>query len=74
MAESDGKPYEVILYCLASMMADFDLSHIDLLMVDTQGFEQVLLPRALEEFAARKVRFFSVSTHHHIIWGNPTTH
>ena len=55
-------------------MAEFDLSHVDLLMVDIQGFEEVLLPRALEQFAGGKVRFLIVSTHHHIISGNPTTH
>jgi hypothetical protein len=59
---------------LASTMAEFDLSHVDLLMVDIQGFEEVLLPRALEQFAAAKVRFLIVSTHHHLISGNPTTH
>jgi FkbM family methyltransferase len=74
VAESDGEPYDVKQYDLASTMAEFDLSHVDLLMVDIQGFEEVLLPRALEQFAGGKVRFLIVSTHHHIISGNPTTH
>jgi FkbM family methyltransferase len=74
VAESDGKPYDVKQYDLASTMAEFDLSHVDLLMVDIQGFEEVLLPRALEQLAAAKVRFLIVSTHHHLISGNPTTH
>ena len=73
-AESDGKSYDVVQYDLASTMAEFDLSHVDLLLVDIQGFEEVLLPRALEQFAAGKVRFLIVSTHHHFISGNPTTH
>jgi len=74
VAESDGKAYDVEQYDLASTMAEFDMSHVDLLMVDIQGFEQVLLPRALEQFAAGKVHFLIVSTHHHFISGNPTTH
>jgi FkbM family methyltransferase len=73
-AESDGKTYDVMQYDLASTMAEFDLSHVDLLMVDIQGFEEVLLPRALAQFGEDKVRFLIVSTHHHLISGNPTTH
>jgi FkbM family methyltransferase len=74
VAESDGKSYDVKQYDLASTMAEFDLSHVDLLMVDIQGFEEVLLPRALPQFAEGKVRFLIVSTHHHVISGNPMTH
>lgn len=73
-AESDGQPYEIKQYDLASTMEEFDLEHVDLLMVDIQGFEQVLLPRAVEQFKDGKVRFLIVSTHHHDISGNPTTH
>lgn len=74
VAESDGKSYDVKQYDLESTMAEFGLSHIDLLMVDIQGFEQVLVPRASEQFSAGKVRFLIVSTHHHLISGVPTTH
>jgi FkbM family methyltransferase len=74
VAESDGNPYDVTQYDLESTMSEFELSHIDLLMVDIQGFEQVLLPRALKQFAEGRVRFLIVSTHHHIISGVPTTH
>jgi FkbM family methyltransferase len=74
VAESDKKPYEVKQYDLESTMEEFDLDHVDVLMVDIQGFEEVLLPRAIEQFKAGKVRFLIVSTHHHFISLNPATH
>jgi len=73
-AESDGKSYEVTQYDLASAMQEFDFDHVDVLMVDIQGYEEVLLPRAVELFKAGKVRFLIVSTHHHFISLNPATH
>ena len=74
VAESDKLPYVVKQYDLESTMAEFDLDHIDALMVDIQGFEEVLLPRAIEQLKAGKVRFLIVSTHHHFISLNPATH
>lgn len=73
-AESDGRPYEVAQYDLESLMQSTGLEHIDLALVDVQGAETVLLNRGLGDFAALRVRFMIVSTHHVSISGDPLTH
>lgn len=73
-AESDGRPYEVTQYDLDSVMKSTGLAHVDLALVDVQGAETVLLARGLGDFAAGRVRFMIVSTHHLSISGDPLTH
>ena len=73
-AESDGRPYDVKQYDLASLMSETGLEHVDLVLVDVQGAETVLLHRALGDIAANRVRFMIVSTHHFSISGDPLTH
>jgi FkbM family methyltransferase len=73
-AESDGQPYEVAQHDLASVMDATNLDHVDLVLADVQGAETVLLHRAMEDFAAKRVRFLVVSTHHRSISGDALTH
>jgi FkbM family methyltransferase len=73
-ADVDGREYEVPQYDLASLMAESGLDRVDLILVDIQGAETVLLQRALADFAAGRVRFAIISTHHHSISGDPLTH
>lgn len=72
--ESTGEVVEVPQYDLASLMTETDLEHVGLLMVDIQGFETLLLRRAVEQLRAGVVRFLVVSTHHHLISGDALTH
>ncbi|MGW4059975.1 FkbM family methyltransferase [Amycolatopsis sp. NPDC004747] len=73
-AESDGRTHVVAQHDLASLMAAAGLPRADLVLADVQGAETILLERARGDFAAGKVRFLIVSTHHHTISGDPLTH
>lgn len=73
-AESSGQDVVVRQYDLASLMAETGLTRVDLLLVDIQGFETVLLRRAIDLLRAGAVRFAIVSTHHHTISGEALTH
>lgn len=72
--ESDGRTRPVPVEGLRSLLRRFHLDHVDLLFSDIQGFEWPLLDGAREELAGGKVRFLVVSTHHHVISGDPLTH
>lgn len=74
VAESTGEEGDVVQYDLASLMARTGLDRVSLLMVDIQGFETLLLRRAADLLRERRVRFIVVSTHHHLISGDPLTH
>lgn len=71
--ESDGDVRLVPVVSLASLVEQFALERIDLLLVDVQGAETGLLRGALPLLAER-VRFLVLSTHHHVISGDPLTH
>lgn len=72
--ESDLDTISVTQYDLGSLLARQKWDHVDLVLVDVQGAETVLLERARADFMAGRVRFAVVSTHHHIISGDPLTH
>jgi FkbM family methyltransferase len=74
VAESSGESVDVVQYDLASLMAQTGLDRVSLLLVDIQGFETVLLKRAVDLLRAGRVRFAVVSTHHHQISGDALTH
>ncbi|WP_149205404.1 FkbM family methyltransferase [Actinotalea subterranea] len=74
VAESTGEAVEVRQYDLESLMAETGLDRVGLIMVDIQGFETVLLERALPLLRSGAVRFAIVSTHHHQISGEAVTH
>jgi len=72
--ESDGRTREVPIEGLASLLDRFRLDRLDLLFSDVQGAEWPLLDGARDVLAAGRVRFLVVSTHHHVISGDPLTH
>lgn len=74
LAESDGVRRSTPQFDLDSLMALSGLDHVDLVLADIQGYETVLLERAVETLRAGRVRFLIVSTHHHTISGDALTH
>jgi FkbM family methyltransferase len=72
--ESDGIDREVPVVTVPGLLRDYDLSGIDLLLVDVQGAETDVLSRAADVLRDRTIRFIVVSTHHHSISGDPMTH
>jgi FkbM family methyltransferase len=74
VAESDGGTHRVVQHDLHSVMNDAGVEYADLVLADVQGAESILLERARGDFAAGRVRFLVVSTHHHAISGDPLTH
>ena len=73
-AESTGQPVRVRQFDLESLLSQEGRSRVDVLMVDIQGFESVLLPRARDLLTSGAIRFVVVSTHHQMISGSPLTH
>jgi FkbM family methyltransferase len=74
VAESDGASHKVVQHDLRSVMDVADVDYADLVLADVQGAESILLDRARDDFAAGRVRFLIVSTHHHAISGDALTH
>jgi FkbM family methyltransferase len=74
LCESDGLEHDVPTEGLASLLARFGLSRVDLLLVDVQGAEVPLFDGARALLQSGAVRFMVVSTHHHRISGDPLTH
>lgn len=58
----------------ASIMAEHGLDRLDLLHCDAQGAELEVLQGCAGAFAARRIGFAVVSTHHWSISGDPLTH
>jgi FkbM family methyltransferase len=73
ICESDGESRLVPTESLPSVLERFAIHHLDLLLLDIQGAELDLLAGATSLLAER-VRFVLVSTHHHVISGDPLTH
>ena len=72
--ESDGQVRPVPVEGLRSLLDRFRLDRLDLLFADVQGAEWPLLDGARALLAEGRVRFVVVSTHHHLISGDPLTH
>ncbi|GGF11280.1 FkbM family methyltransferase [Subtercola lobariae] len=72
--ESDNLERDIVTADLASLMADAALDHVDVVLCDVQGAETIALARARGDFAAGRVRFLIVSTHHYRISGDALTH
>jgi FkbM family methyltransferase len=72
--ESDGQARAVPIEGLTSLLDRFGLGHVDLLFSDVQGYEWPLLDGGRDDLAAGRVRFLVMSTHHHVISGDPLTH
>jgi hypothetical protein len=73
-AESDGQERTVEQCDLASVMHDGDIEYADLVLADVQGAETILLERAVDILAARRVRFLILATHHQSISRDALTH
>jgi FkbM family methyltransferase len=71
--ESDGVERLVGTESLRSLVERFSLPRVDLLLVDVQGAEVEVLEGAGSALP-NVVRFAVVSTHHHMISGDPRTH
>jgi FkbM family methyltransferase len=74
VAESDGVERPVKQYDLSTLMDESGLEHVDLVVVDIQGWELLFIQQALPLLRAGRVRFLLISTHHHSISGNALTH
>ncbi|MCU1483832.1 MAG: FkbM family methyltransferase [Actinomycetia bacterium] len=72
--ESDGQTRPVPVEGLASILDRFHLPFVDVLFSDIQGFEWPLLDGGRDVLAGGRIRFLVVSTHHHVISGDPLTH
>jgi hypothetical protein len=69
-----GESVHIPQHTVPSAMAHFGLQEVELLHADVQGAELGLLSSCETLFAAGKIRFVVVSTHHVSISGSPTTH
>lgn len=74
VCESDGVSRPIATESLASLLDHFGLERLDIVLADVQGAELPLLEGAREVLADGRVRFLVVSTHHHLISGDPLTH
>lgn len=74
LAQSDNAVHDVVQKDLGSLMASMDLRRADVVLADIQGYESVLLERALPQLTGGMVRFLVVSTHQHSVSGDPLTH
>jgi FkbM family methyltransferase len=72
--ESDGITRPVSIEGLRSLLDRFKLDRVDLLFSDVQGAEWPLLQGGRDLLTDGRVRFLVVSTHHHLISGDPLTH
>jgi FkbM family methyltransferase len=73
LCESDGAIRPIAKVSIASLLEQFDVARIDVLLADVQGAELDLL-RGARELLGDRVRFLVLSTHHHLISGDPLTH
>ena len=73
-AESDGQERIIPAHDLASLMRLQEVSAVDVVFCDIQGFESEVLERAQQLLRSGSVRFLVISTHHSSISGDPLTH
>jgi FkbM family methyltransferase len=71
--ESDGRTRLIPTESLQSLLERFAVPRLDLVLMDVQGAETATLEGA-REFLAERVRFLVLSSHHHLISGDPLTH
>ncbi len=74
VAESSGEPVSVPQFSLDSLLEAADVAQVDVLLSDIQGAELALLRGAMPLLRSGRVRFLVLSTHHHTISGEATTH
>jgi len=66
--------YSVPARTPAELMDLEELERVDVLHLDIQGFELETLEATSAAVQAGRIRFLVVSTHHHLICGNPMIH
>jgi FkbM family methyltransferase len=71
--ESDGMTRQVPTESVRSLLEQLAVDRIDILLADVQGAE-VAAVAGVADLLAGRVRFLLVSTHHHLISGDPLTH
>jgi len=72
--ESKGGIQSVQGKSVATLMKESNLEYLDILHIDVQGAECDVLESIHDDSLADKIRFVFVSTHHHLISGDPLTH
>ncbi|MEP4485953.1 MAG: FkbM family methyltransferase [Halioglobus sp.] len=72
--ESEDEIQSVQGKSVATLMDENDLEYLDILHADVQGAECDVLESIYDDNLADKIRFVFVSTHHHLISGDPLTH
>lgn len=73
-ATESGESVLMPQHTVPSAMEHFGLNGIELLHADVQGAELGILSSCASLFAAGKIRFLVISTHHASISGSSTTH
>jgi FkbM family methyltransferase len=73
-AESDGKVHDVRQRDVEGLMRLGHVGRLSLLLADIQGMETTLMEQIRPLIACGGLRFLVVSTHHHVISGDPLTH
>ncbi len=72
--ESDGVVRRVPQISVDDFIEQNQIKFVDLLLADVQGADLQVLEGASKSIAAGKIRFLSLSTHHHSISGDPILH
>jgi FkbM family methyltransferase len=72
--ESKGDIQSVQGKSVATLMKENNLEYLDILHIDVQGAECDVLETIRDDGLGDKIRFIFVSTHHHLISGDPLTH
>ncbi|MEA2647277.1 MAG: hypothetical protein QOE92_2360 [Chloroflexota bacterium] len=72
--ESDGIIRDVPQHSLESLLELAEVEQVSLVLADIQGAETALLEQAEAPLRSGRVRFLTVSTHHHSISGDALTH
>jgi len=72
--ESDRVVRQIPQISVDDLMSRTGVPRIDLLLADIQGAELDMLEGAVQAIASGRLRFLVVSTHHHLISGDPLTH
>lgn len=69
-----GQFVDVPVLSVDGLVKKRNLSRVDILHMDVQGFELSALQGALKSIRSGKVRFVFVSTHHYLFSKSPNTH
>lgn len=74
VCESDGQTREISMTSVDDFLQTRGIDALAILHADVQGAELNLLHGAINAIHQRRIRFVFVSTHHHLISGDPLLH